>query len=224
MIDTQPDTGLDLVYDHRFSLVEEHSKQGVWREVARYLQRFVPEQGAVLDIACDRGELIRNLHAGERWASDLRDVSRHLPAGIAFVQSDGLALTRHLPNAYFDTVFMSNYLEHLPSGEAVIEQLRVARELVKPGGRVVVLQPNIRLTGQRYWDFIDHKTALTERSLVEAGELAGLDTDRLVVRFLPYTTKSRLPQAAALVRLYLACPPAWRLFGRQTLYVARRPA
>ena len=71
----------------------------------------------------------------------------------------------------------------------MIEQLRVATKILKPGGRVMVLQPNIRLSAGRYWDFIDHKVALTERSLVEAAELAGFQTEALVTRFLPYTTK-----------------------------------
>jgi len=216
------DDTLEHVYGRRFSAVEEQAKHGIWREIARYLQRYVPEQGSVLDVACDRGEFISNIRAAERWATDLRDVSRHLPAGVEFVQANGLELTDVLPNDHFDAVFMSNYLEHLPSGDAVIEQLAVARDLARPGGRVVVLQPNINLTGNRYWDFIDHKTALTERSLVEAATIAGLRTERLVVRFLPFTTKQRLPQSPALVRLYLACPPAWRLLGKQTLYVGTR--
>jgi hypothetical protein len=114
---------------------------------------------------------------------------------------------------------MSNYLEHLESSEAVIEQLRVAARILRPGGHVVVLQPNIRLVGSRYWDFIDHKVALTERSLLEAAELAGLRTVKLTTRFIPYSTKGRLPSNAALVRAYLAFPPAWRLMGKQTLYV-----
>jgi hypothetical protein len=104
----------------------------------------------------------------------------------------------------------------------VIEQLSVVRELLAPGGRVIVLQPNIRLVGQRYWDFIDHQVALTERSLLEAAELAGLSTDELVTRFLPYSTKGRLPAARLLVRAYLAFPPAWRIMGKQTLYVGVR--
>ena len=114
---------------------------------------------------------------------------------------------------------MSNYLEHLDSGDAVIEQLRVAATLLRPSGRVVILQPNIRLVGPRYWDFIDHRVPLTESSLLEAAELAGLRTVELITRFLPYSTKGRLPSHPLLVRAYLATRPAWWLLGRQTLYV-----
>ena len=143
-----------------------------------------------------------------------------LPADIRFVQSSGLDLAAVVPNGYFGTVFMSNYLEHLESSDAVIDQLRVARQLLRPGGRVIVLQPNIRLVGPRYWDFIDHKVALTERSLLEAAELAELRPVELITRFLPYSTKGRLPADPRLVRAYLAFRPAWRLMGRQTLLVA----
>lgn len=119
---------------------------------------------------------------------------------------------------------MSNYLEHLPDSGAVVAQLRVVRELLRPGGRMIVLQPNIRFTKERYWDFIDHHTALTEASLIEAAEVAGLECQLMVPRFLPYTTKSRLPSSAALVRVYLRFPLLWRLFGQQTLFIAARPS
>jgi hypothetical protein len=117
---------------------------------------------------------------------------------------------------------MSNYLEHLASSEQVVEQFRVAAQLLASGGKVVVLQPNIRLVGGRYWDFIDHHVALTEKSLVEAAELAGLRTTDLITRFLPYSTKSRLPQGRLLVRAYLRVRPAWWLLGKQTLFVGER--
>ena len=53
---------------------------------------------------------------------------------------------------------MSNYLEHLECSRSVIDQLAVVRRVLKPGGRVMILQPNIRLVGARYWDFIDHRS------------------------------------------------------------------
>jgi 2-polyprenyl-3-methyl-5-hydroxy-6-metoxy-1,4-benzoquinol methylase len=210
---------LGRIYETRFPTTEALRKDAIWREITAYLQRFVDPAGTVLDIACDRGDFIRNIRAREKWATDLRDVTSHLGTDIQFVQANGLELDEVLPHSSFDVIFMSNYLEHLPSSAAVIDQLAIARKLLKPGGRAIVLQPNIRLIGGSYWDFIDHTVALTDRSLVEAGQLAGLTAVNLVVRFLPFSTKSRLPQHPLLVRAYLSFPPAWLLMGRQTLYV-----
>lgn len=212
------------VYDLRFGEKERSRKEGVWREIGRFLQRrYIPESSRVLDVATDLGYFIRNITAAERWASDLRDTSASMPEGVRFLQADGLALADVAPNDYFDVVFMSNYLEHLDSAESVIEQLRVVRQLLRPGGRVVILQPNIKLVREAYWDFIDHRVPLTEDSLVEAAVFAGLSTEDLVRRFLPYSVTGRLPASPMLVRAYLAFPPAWRLLGKQTLYVGQRP-
>ena len=213
---------LEEVYGRRFTDVDAVAKHGLWREICRHLQRYVDVGSRVLDVACDRGYFIENIVARERWATDIRDVSHHLSDSVRFVQADGLSLDRVLPGGAFDVVFTSNYLEHLSSGEEVIDQLRVVRELLQPDGTLIVLQPNIRLVGGAYWDFIDHKVALTERSLSEAAELAGLRTTRVITRFLPYTTKSRLPQHPLIARLYLAFPPAWLILGEQTLYFAQR--
>jgi len=213
---------LPELYEARFDEREVSAKDAVWREIARYLQRYIDPDAPLLDLACDRGHFVRWVQARERWASDIRDMRGALPGDIRFIQASGLDLEGILPAGHFGTIFMSNYLEHLDSSDAVIDQLRIAVGLLRPGGRVIVLQPNIRLVGPRYWDFIDHRVALTERSLLEAGELAGLNTVDLVTRFLPYSTKGRLPTAPALVRAYLAFRPAWWLMGKQTLFVGER--
>ena len=215
---------LPELYDARFDEREVSAKDAVWREIVAYLQRFVDPDAPILDLACDRGHFIRWVRGSERWATDIRDMRAALPEDIRFVQASGLDLTTVIANGYFGTVFMSNYLEHLESSDAVVDQLRVVRQLLRPGGRAIVLQPNIRLVGPRYWDFIDHKVALTERSLLEAAELAQLHTVELVTRFLPYSTKGRLPTDARLVRAYLRFRPAWWLLGRQTLLVAEARA
>ena len=207
------------LYGTRFSEEEVSAKDAVWREIVRYLAQWVDPSMPILDIGCDRGHLLRWVRASERWGVDLRDVAAALPPDVRFLQASGLELAAHVPNGYFGTLVMSNYLEHLESGDAVIAQLRVASRLLSPGGNLIVLQPNIRLVGPAYWDFIDHRVALTENSLLEAAEMAGLRTVRLVRRFLPYSTKSHLPSNPVLVRAYLRVPAAWRLLGRQTLYV-----
>lgn len=53
-------------------------------------------------------------------------------------------------------------------------------------------------------------------------QLAGLRIIRLVRRFLPYTTKSRLPMSPALLELYLRLPIAWRISGAQPMWIEER--
>lgn len=212
---------LERIYGHRFGDADEASKDRVWTEIGAYLQRWIKPGDRVLDVACDAGYFIRHIQAAERWAVDVRDMRDALGPEIKFLRVDGLSLISSVPSAYFDVVFMSNFLEHLPTADSVIEMLAQAHAVLRPGGRLVILQPNIRYVGAAYWDFIDHRTALTEHSLVEAARAAGFEVERLSSRFLPYTTKSRLPRARWLVRLYLRTPLAWRILGKQTLLIGR---
>jgi hypothetical protein len=84
---------------------------------------------------------------------------------------------------------------------------------------VLVLQPNIRFAYRDYWMFLDHITPVDDRMLEEAFELNALKLTERIVRFLPFTAKSRLPQAGFLVRAYLRTPPAWRVLGKQSFLV-----
>jgi SAM-dependent methyltransferase len=222
--DDVPPIVLKEIYEHRFDEADREGKEAIWRERGPFLQRYIDPAGRVVDIACDLGYFIRNINAADRWATDIRDVGGSLPQDVHFVRASGLDLADVMPNDHFDLAFFSNYLEHLPSTEAVLQQLRVTFSLLKPGGRVLILQPNIRLIGGSYWDFIDHQTALTEKSLAEAATMAGFKTKKVIARFLPYTTKSRIPQHPLLVRAYLSFPPAWLLLGKQTLYLGEKPA
>ena len=89
------------------------------------------------------------------------------------------------------------------------------------GNLIHILRLNcVALIGEcEFEDLRDVFHALTERSLLEAAEVAGIRTVDLVTRFLPYSTKGRLPADRRLVRAYLRLRPAWLLFGRQTLFV-----
>src|SRR5467141_1126530 len=149
-----PDSGhkpppivLKEVYEHRFDEADQAHKETIWQELGRYLQRYIEPGARVVDIACDLGYFIRNISAGERWATDIRAVGAPLPPDVRFIRASGLDLAEVLPNDSFDLAFFSNYLEHLPSAEAVLEQLRVTHSILRPGGSVVILQPNIRLIG-----------------------------------------------------------------------------
>jgi SAM-dependent methyltransferase len=128
-----------------------------------------------------------------------------------------------LPAASIDVVFTSNFLEHLPDKDAVIEACRQAHRVLKPGGRLVAIGPNARFVGGKYWDYFDHHIPLTERSLGEALAATGFDVTKSIGRFLPYTMSGNRQRPVALVSAYLRLPAAWKLLGEQFLVVARRP-
>src|SRR5205809_268031 len=131
-----PPIVLKEVYEQRFDEADQARKEAIWRELGRYLQRYIAPSARVVDIACDLGYFIRNIRAGERWATDIRDVGATLPPDVRFIRASGLDLAE----------------------------------------------------------------------------------------VLPYTTKSMLPQHPLLVRAYLHLPPAWLIFGKQTLYLGEKPS
>lgn len=83
----------------------------------------------------------------------------------------------------------------------------------------MVLQPNIRFIPGEYWDFLDHHIPLTDRTIVEGLMVCGIRPIEVRPRFLPYTTKSLLPQHPLLVKIYLRIGLLHRLFGAQAWIV-----
>ncbi|GAB6052584.1 hypothetical protein JCM17960_14040 [Magnetospira thiophila] len=212
---------LDQIYQNRFDAEDRVAMRAVWRVlVDHFFQRWVKPTDAVLDVGAGLCNFINQVKAARRVAMDADPTTgSRCDPGVAFIHAQSLEACQEA--GPFDVVFMSNLLEHLPSGEAVLEYLRETRRLLKPGGRVMILQPNFALVGAAYFDFIDHKTILTDKSLVEALELSGFEVEYLKRRFLPYTSKSSIPRAPWMVRLYLALPPVQFLMGQQSFVVAR---
>jgi SAM-dependent methyltransferase len=216
---------LKTLYRHRFSEHDRQGKDAIWKVLcADYFQRYVPASSVVVDIGAGYCEFINNIQAGKKIAVDLNPETQRFAAPDVSVINAPCTEISQIGSASVNVVFMSNFLEHLPSKQVVLDTLKEAHRILAPGGRIIVLQPNIRFLPGEYWDFFDHHTPLTDRSLVEGLQLAGFTPNVVHPRFLPYTTKSRLPKAAFLVKLYLKMPLAWPLFGKQALVVAEKCA
>ena len=84
------------------------------------------------------------------------------------------------------------------------------------------MQPNFAHCAKHYYDFFDHRLAFTHLGMAEGLQSAGFVIRVLRSRFLPYTSKSRLPRQPWIVSLYLRLPFVWRLFGQQMLIVAEK--
>jgi SAM-dependent methyltransferase len=222
---TNSSVSLDSLYATRFPEADRASKDAIWQVLCRrFFQRYVGSNDVVLDIGAGFGEFLRHIQCRQRIAVDIETLSgRVLPPGTQEVLSPSHELSRYVPADSVDVVFCSNFFEHLPDKATFLATLREIRTVLRPGGRLLVLQPNIRFVGGAYWDFVDHHLPLTDRTLAEATESLGYEVVECIPRFLPYTTRSALPQSPLLVRLYLAVPLAWRVLGQQTWFVASKP-
>lgn len=212
---------LEAIYATRFG-PRSADRQVLWETlVGSYFQRFVQPTDTVLDLAAGYCEFINAIACGRKVAVDLNPtITTVAGPDVEVFHTPSTALPAEL-DCSVDVAWVSNFFEHLPSSTELLATLRELRRVVRPGGRLLVLQPNIRLTGPAYWDFVDHSLPITEKSLAEALALTGFTVESMKVRFLPYTTESRFPISAALIKLYLKLPPAQFLLGKQTFVVAR---
>jgi SAM-dependent methyltransferase len=175
-----------------------------------------------LEIGAGYCEFINNIRAGQKTAVDINpDIKDYAGVGVDIVLNSSSQMIT-VPNDSVDVVFASNFFEHLTRGEIVATFHEVYRVLV-PAGTFMVLQPNIRFCARDYWMFFDHLTPIDDRAFVEGLEINGFEILEVIDRFLPYTTKSRLPKSLFLIQLYLRLRIAWRLFGQQSFILSRKP-
>lgn len=210
-------------YRQRFAPMADY-RDAVWRILVRdFFGKFVDPDGAVLDLGCGWGEFIRNVRARQRFAMDLNpDMPARVGPGVGTILQD-CSRAWPLADESLDTVFTSNFFEHLPDKDALRRTVLEAWRCLKPGGRLVCMGPNISLVPGAYWDFWDHFLPLTDASLGELLDLSGFEIERSERRFLPYMMARGYRPPAFFVALYLRCPPAWRIFGKQFLVVGRKP-
>jgi len=214
--------GVQDLYRDRFNPIEREQKNQLWKILCPFLQKYFSTPGAILDLGAGYCEFINNIKAEKKFAVDMNpDTISSADKNVKVFQSKCDQLP-FFESEFLDGVFLSNVLEHLDDKAHVMAVLRELHRVLKVGGRLVILMPNIRFAYREYWDFFDHQVALSEKSVVEACLMAGFKTRVVIPAFLPYTTKSRLPQWDFFVRIYLAVPLLWRVFGKQALVVVEK--
>jgi hypothetical protein len=210
----------ERLYAYRFRDVDQAGRQAVWGEIARYVHARMGAPQRVLDPAAGRGEFITAVPAAERWAVDLVRQGDIEAAGVRMIVAD--IMDADLPEDHFDGVFLSNFLEHLASQDAVATVLGKLHGAMAPGGRIAVMGPNFRYCAGEYFDCADHTVILTHVSMAEHLYAAGFDITTVIPRFLPYSFRGLLPPSPTLTSAYLRTPPLWRLLGKQFLLLARK--
>lgn len=212
------------MYQRRFE-TEHSARQEVWRIlIDGWFARYLVGVESVLDLGCGWGHFINQIDVPRRLAIDANpDARERLDAPVELVGTDA-ASPWAVPDASLDVVFTSNFLEHLPSRDAICDALGEAARCLRPGGRLICLGPNIRYAPGAYWDFFDHLVPLSDRSVIEAIQLHDLSIEQAIPRFLPWSMAGRTVPPELAIRAYLKMPVVWRLLGRQFLVVATRDA
>ncbi len=215
---------LSKLYQFRFLESERAQKMLIWKTLCeQFFQPLIGRDQVVLDLACGYGEFINNIKAKKKYAVDLNsDASQFLDVDVEFRLARADAISG-IDSGTIDVVFTSNFLEHLRTKDECDAVFTEILRILKPGGRFIIMGPNIRYLAAEYWDFYDHYLPLSHLSLEEGLVQAGYDVRQIIPRFLPYSTRSALPQYPVLIKLYLKLPIVWRILGKQFLLTAQKP-
>ncbi len=219
---TRAEPGIDYarLYEYRFRDVDQAGKLAVWREIAQYVHARMGAPERVLDPAAGRGEFIRSVPAAERWGVDLVEQADLQAANVKMIISD--IMDAELPADYFDGVWVSNFLEHLPDQNAVAALLEKLHAAMTVGGRIAIMGPNFKYCAREYFDCADHTVILTHLGVAEHLYAAGFEIESVTPRFLPFSFRGLLPPSPALTRAYLRTPALWPLLGKQFFLIARK--
>jgi ubiquinone/menaquinone biosynthesis C-methylase UbiE len=215
---------IDRIYQARFDPDTVAAKRELWNVlVKQFLQSYVPTDAAVVDIGGGYCEFINAVRCRQKYVVDLNpDAAKYAEPDVEIVSSDASDMGR-FPDSCLDVAFASNFFEHLASKQQLFEVLSEIYRILRRGGKLLIIQPNIKYAYREYWDFIDHHIALTEKSLGEALMISGFTISECVPRFLPFSVNSSPSRSGKLLSLYLKVPPAWRLLGKQTFMVGVKP-
>ncbi|MBR9988232.1 MAG: class I SAM-dependent methyltransferase [Gemmatimonadetes bacterium] len=156
-----------------------------WRERCEALALFLPAvtAGRLLDVGCGNGVFAARMRS-LGW--DVMCVEPDPRAATAARGAFGLTVhsgtleSAALPSGSFDAIALGHVIEHVPDPIATLAE---CRRLLKPGGQLVAVTPNIRSLGRRmfgrhwmHWDVPRHRYLFSPDSLVEVARRAGLRT------------------------------------------------
>lgn len=236
------DAELTDIYQNKYSydvhFLIEQEKRFRAREYARLIQQQ-PNVKTFLEIGCMYGFLLEELKKTTLDASGI-EID---PKAVAHSQQQGLNVKESnleafldAPHSKYDMIFMSHVLEHIVHP---MEQFKKVREVLNPGGQLMIIVPNAgsfsaRLFGKfwGYWQVPVHITHFTEASLRYVVEQNGFRVKSVKTRggdsLLFLSTLANLmnarstdiqlsPLKKSIIRLYSTIAKYWYYIGGEDL-------
>ncbi len=195
----------------------DKGRQIVWKAICEYLQRFIDENATVLELGAGYCDFINQIEAKKKFAIDLNpDVSGYCNKDVVFIHA-AADQPINMEKESADMVFASNFFEHLTDLESG-KLLKEIMKILKPTGKLILIQPNYYYAYREYWDDYTHVKAFSHNSIQDYLQSQGFTMLHAEKKFIPFSFKSKLPKSYWLTKLYLALP--YRLFAKQMLIVA----
>lgn len=187
-------------YDAQYDVSPRFNAQGLVgvlrrrliRRQARQVTRTSGGPGALLEVGCGAGALLREFKA-LGWRVSGVEISAEAAAiagrwcGVAIVR--GTLDDMPERSGPFDVIVMKHVIEHLPSPGAALAK---CSRLLKPGGRVRLWTPNVeslerRILGRYWpgWNLPRHLTLLSPDTVRRYAARAGLAVERIGFETLP---------------------------------------
>lgn len=203
-------------------LPEDARRNMVWEELTRLFNRWLPPvPECVIEIGAGYCVWINVAPGKKRYAVDVADtVVAHAGEGVTPIIGSATSLT-FASDASADVVLASNILEHLTPDE-VERALQEIFRVLRPGGKICIMQPNFRLAWKEYFDDYTHRTIFTDAGLCSQLESHGFRIVKKWRKLVPFSFKSTsLPVPRFLVRAYLNSP--WKPRAKQMAVIAKKP-
>lgn len=163
----------------------------MFKSFHRTMESWLPEskENAILDIACGEGTFLLFLKEmgysnlfGFDFSPENVEISHRL--GLDFVQlQDAFKISTLYPSQSFDTIFLLDFLEHIPK-QAAANFLEDVIKKLKPGGVIIIQTPNMGAIQGLYFRYNDlsHEFGLTEKTAVDLLLMNGFELNNIDVK------------------------------------------
>jgi ubiquinone/menaquinone biosynthesis C-methylase UbiE len=202
---------------HSIYFTYDRKRSGVWKEIARYLQRYVPEEGSVLELGGGYCDFINNVRGKEKYVLDIfEEIDKYASKDVVVLKQAAPNLSG-ISDQSIDTILASNFFEHM-TRDNFTACIKEVWRVLKTEGNMIVIQPNYKYCSPSYFDDFTHTLIFSHITMRDWLKAFGFQIERVSPRFLPFSMKSKLPKVPWLIRLYLQLP--YRPFAKQFLLVA----
>ena len=227
----------------------EPARQGELGWLSRWVLRYMPREGKILEAGCGLGQHVVALRhlgfdaEGIDWAQRTVETARRFIPGLPVRAGDATHID--VPDGTYAGYISIGVVEHLPAGPQpfLFEALRILR----PGGIAIITVPQFNrlrrararlgayrapVDGLEFYQYAfapDEFLSILSRTGFEILEVSGYDTYKSLVDEWPWLRRAldrrvgRYHVGSAVQRVLAAVRPLERIFGHMLLTVCRRP-